>query len=79
MERYRSELKRIRKEAGLTVSELAVGSGVGERTIVSIENKEGSNPSVGTVLRLLSYLQISFEDLKFAETADNADETTDEL
>lgn len=47
MERYRSELKRIRKEAGLTVSELAVGSGVGERTIVSIENKEGSNPSVG--------------------------------
>jgi DNA-binding XRE family transcriptional regulator len=63
LERYKSRLKEIRKEVGLTVSELSAATGVGERTIVSIETKQGCNPSVGTVLRLMKYLKINFEDL----------------
>ena len=68
LERYKSRLKEIRQEAGLTVSELAIATGVGERTIVSIETAKGGNPSIGTVMRLMKYLKINFEDLYPAET-----------
>ena len=70
LEKYRSRLKEIRQEAGLTVSELSIATGVGERTIVSIETACGGNPSIGTVLRLMKYLKINFEDLYPAEILD---------
>ncbi len=70
MERYRSRLKEIRKKADLTVEELSAATGVGERTIVSIEAEEGGNPSTGTLLRLMSYLNIKFEDLYPPGTAE---------
>ena len=63
MERYRSRLKEFRDATGLTQQQLADETGVGLRTIATMENTEGSNPSVGTLKRLLAYFNISFEDL----------------
>ena len=63
MEKYRSNLKEIRLATGLTLEALAEKTGVGKRTIITIENEEGANPSIGTVKRLMSYLGVSFEEL----------------
>ena len=63
MEKHKSRLKEIRQEAGLTIDEVADGSGIGKRTVISIENEAGANPSVGTVKRLLAYFEIPFEEL----------------
>ena len=63
MERYRSRLKEYRDAAGLTQQQLADETGVGLRTIANMETTEGSNPSVGTLKRLLGYFKITFEDL----------------
>ena len=38
-------------------------TGIGKRTIITIENEAGANPSVGTVKRLLKYFEITFEEL----------------
>lgn len=63
MERYKSKLKDFRVAAGLTQQELSDETGVAVRTIALIEAKEGSNPSVGTLKRLLAYFKITFEEL----------------
>ena len=63
MEKFKSTLRELRIEAGLTQDELADAIGVGRRTIITIENEEGANPSVGTVKRLLRYFEITFEEL----------------
>ncbi len=63
MEKYRSNLRQLRQEADLTIDELAAGSGVSKRTIISIENENGANPSLGTVKRLMKYFEITFEEL----------------
>ena len=63
MERHKSNLKEIRQAAGLTLEEVAKGTGIGKRTIITIENDVGANPSVGTVKRLMKYFEISFEEL----------------
>ena len=63
MEKFISTLRELRIEAGLTQDELADAIGVGRRTIITIENEEGANPSVGTVKRLLRYFEITFEEL----------------
>ncbi len=63
MERYKAQLKEVREAAGLTQQELADETGVGLRTIATMEAAEGSNPSVGTLKRLLAYFEISFEEL----------------
>lgn len=63
METYKSKLKDFRVAAGLTQQELADETGVAVRTIALIETTEGSNPSVGTLKRLLAYFKITFEEL----------------
>lgn len=63
LEKYKSNLKRIRLAAGLTLEELADRTGVGKRTIITIENEEGANPSVGTVKRLMKYFGVPFEEI----------------
>lgn len=63
MEKYKSNLKELRLAAGLTLEELADETGIGKRTIITIENEAGANPSVGTVKRLLKYFEITFEEL----------------
>ena len=63
MEKFKSTLRELRIEAGLTQDELADAIGVGRRTIITIENEEGASPSVGTVKRLLKYFEITFEEL----------------
>ncbi len=63
MEKYKSNLKDLRLAAGLTLDELAHETGIGKRTIITIENEVGANPSIGTVKRLLAYFKITFEEL----------------
>ena len=63
MEKYRSNLKSIRIDRGLTIDQLAEGTGIAPRTIISIENDNGANPQIGTVKRLLKYFEITFEEL----------------
>lgn len=63
LEKYKSNLKELRLDAGLTLDELAEATGLGKRTIITIENDAGANPFVGTVKRLLAYFEISFEEL----------------
>ena len=63
MEKYKSRLAEIRKAAGLGVKDIAEGAGVSERTVISVEQESGYNPQVGTVKRLLKYLNITFEEL----------------
>ena len=63
MERYQSNLKAIRTDRGLTIDQLAEGTGIAPRTIISIENDNGANPQIGTVKRLLKYFEITFEEL----------------
>ena len=63
LEKFKSNLKELRQAAGLTLDELAGETGIGKRTIITIENEAGANPSVGTVKRLLKYFEITFEEL----------------
>ena len=63
MEKYRSNLKAIRTDRDLTIDQLAEGTGIAPRTIISIENDNGANPQIGTVKRLLKYFEITFEEL----------------
>ncbi len=63
MEKYKSNLKEIRQAAGLTIDQLVEGTGLAKGTIIKIENEEGSNPSLGTLKRLLGYLDISLDEL----------------
>ena len=63
LEKYKSNLKELRLDAGLTLEELAEATGLGKRTIITIENDAGANPSVGTVKRLLADFEITFEEL----------------
>ena len=58
MEKFKSTLRELRIEAGLTQDELADAIGVGRRTIITIENEEGANPSVGTVKRCIETAKV---------------------
>lgn len=63
MVKHKSRLKEIRLAYGYTIDQVADSTGVSKRTIITIENEEGANPSVDTVKRLIKYFEISFEEL----------------
>ena len=63
MTKHKSRLKEIRIASGQTIDQVAESTGVSKRTIITIENEEGANPSVDTVKRLIKYFEISFEEL----------------
>ena len=63
LERFQSNLRSIRQERGLTIEQLSEETGVATRTIISLEQESGSNPQIATVMRLMKYLDIKFEDL----------------
>lgn len=63
MVKHKSNLKDIRIAAGLTLDQVVESTGVSKRTLITIENEEGANPSVDTVKRLLKYFEITFEEL----------------
>lgn len=71
LERFQFDLKAAREKAGITAHDLSVATGVAERTIVSMESTAGANPYAGTLIRILSYLKIPFEEIfdveKYAE------------
>lgn len=63
MVKHKSRLKKIRLDAGLTLEQVVEATGISKRTIITIENEEGANPSIDTVKRLIKYFGISFEEL----------------
>ena len=63
MVKHKSRLKEIRLDAGLTMDQVVEATGISKRTIITIENEEGANPSIDTVKRLLKYFEITFEEL----------------
>lgn len=63
LEKFQSNLRSIRQEKGLTIEQLSEETGVATRTIISLEQESGSNPQIATVMRLMKYLEIKFEDL----------------
>ena len=63
MVKHKSRLKEIRQGTGLTIEQVVEATGISKRTISTIENEEGANPSVDAVKRLIKYFEISFEEL----------------
>ena len=63
MVKHKSRLKEIRQGTGLTIDQVVETTGISKRTIITMENEEGANPSVDTVKRLINYFEISFEEL----------------
>ena len=63
MEKYKSNLKNIRKEAGVTINKIVKDTGISKGTLCAMESETGSNPSLGTIKRLMAYLEISFDTL----------------
>lgn len=63
MVEHKSRLKEIRQGTGFTIDQVVEATGISKRTIITIENEEGANPSVDTVKRLIKYFEISFEEL----------------
>lgn len=63
MVKHKSRLKEIRQRTGLTIDQVVEVTGISKRTIITIENEEGANPSVDTVKRLIKYFEISYEEL----------------
>lgn len=63
LERFQSNFKSIRQDKGLTIEQLSEETGVATRTIISIEKDAGANPQIATVIRLMKYLEIKFEDI----------------
>lgn len=63
MVKHKSRLKEIRQGTGLTIDQVVEATGISKRTIITIENEGGVNPSVDTVKRLIKYFDISFEEL----------------
>ena len=55
MVKHKSRLKEIRQGTGLTIDQVVEATGISKRTIITIENEEGANPSVDTVKRLINY------------------------
>lgn len=55
--------KKRRMRMNLVIAEKPSVTGISKRTIITIENEEGANPSVDTVKRLIKYFEISFEEL----------------
>ena len=51
------------RKRGLRIDQVVEATGISKRTIITIENEEGANPSVDTVKRLIKYFEISFEEL----------------
>jgi len=67
LDRHRELLSNRRSESGLTYDQLAAISGVGRRTIVSVES--GKSPgSMETWFRLATALEVGFDELFKAAT-----------
>lgn len=63
MDQFPSQLRNLRLSRGMTIEKLSEETGVAIRTIKQLEGKQGANPKLSTLKRLLSYLQVSLEEL----------------
>lgn len=63
MDKFIINVKEYREQAGLTQNELSEETGVCRKTITLLEQPEGYNPRIGTLLRMASYFKISVEKL----------------
>ena len=63
MEHYKSNLKKIREQVGISQEQLAINVGLNKKTIIAMESESGADPKVSTVRRVLLYLGVTFEEL----------------
>lgn len=63
LDQFPSQLRNIRLSKGMTIEELSEETGIAIRTIKQLEGKQGANPKLATLKRLLSYLKVSLEEL----------------
>lgn len=61
--KFSQKLKQLRKEKGLSQTELAKGCRVPFYTIVALENDRSNVPLITTVLKFSKYFKISVEEL----------------
>ena len=60
-------LKQLKKESGKRTKDIVAGTGLPERTIVRIFNGETENPSISTLIPIVSFLGGYLDDI-FADT-----------
>lgn len=58
-----SNIKEIRQEKNLTISELAKKSGVTKSYLSTLEKNSQSNPSIGILIKISKALGVSVNDL----------------
>lgn len=58
-----SNIKEIRQEKNLTISELAKKSGVAKSYLSTLEKNSQSNPSIGILIKVSKVLGVSVADL----------------
>lgn len=63
LDQFPSQLREIRRSRGMTIEKLSEETGVAVRTIKQLEGKQGANPRLATLRRLLGYLNVSLEEL----------------
>lgn len=63
MDRFIFNVKEYREHAGMTQNDLSEETGVCRKTITLLEQPEGYNPKIGTLLRIAAYFNISVESL----------------
>ena len=63
MDKFIINVREYREQAGITQNELSEQTGICRKTIALLEQPEGSNPKIGTLLRIAAYFKISVENL----------------
>ena len=63
MDKFIINVREYRERAGLTQNELSEETGVCRKTITLLEQPEGYNPKIGTLVRIAAYFKISVERL----------------
>ena len=65
----RCRLKELREEKRMTQEQLSIKSGVSRPTIISIENDENYNATIGTLIKLCDALGVGLDQLFSVQNA----------
>jgi len=63
MDKFITNVKSYRENAGLTQGELSEVTGICRKTITLLEQPEGCNPRVGTLVRIAAYFGLTVDKL----------------
>ena len=63
MDRFVFNVKDYRLSSGVTQLELSEKTGVSRKTVSMLEQECGCNPSLGTLMRIAAYFNVSLDQL----------------